>query len=275
MPVTVTTFKPTDAPEKLPALYVVQPRKHTSNTVAGTVSGDLQVIFYRRDIHREFDVDAVRAAVDADRTMHLIVRDVDRHEQDGVIIEALPVEVRAAFLPVPVIAGGSAMPMYVSAFTSGLAADLVQALWFGGAGGKAVVTASAFDVEVTDDRTDRDGVRRRVLEADLVVQPGAGCPWGGEEIAFHLEQVIAAQQDRCLTTMGRVVSASCDRMEPVSRHGRKVHARFEFASRALGEVQPTPAPAPVEVAVPAQRARRVDPLEQRMEDGHPGSRTTG
>lgn len=244
VPVTVLTTRPTEAPVDLPAAYLVQPKASTADTIEGYVSGALDVVFYRTEVHREISAEAIESSADAQR-IRLSARHHGSRDDGGVIVETVRLDVRIAYAPVPAIRRGANDGYRLSWFARGLASDVRDSMQLYDAPSAGIrygsgdantrlntVNVTSGESSMLADDTDASGLRRRVAEVRVTAGPGHGCMWSPDQIRDKLVDAVEAQAGTCVGGLGRVSSAAVLSVEPVNRDGRTVKARFEFVSQA-------------------------------------------
>lgn len=240
---TVATGRPSEVPADLPAVFIVQAKPSKADTLNGTISGSVEVIFYRSEVHRALD-DA-RLGVLADRSgLRLDVRPQGNRDDNGVIVEAVRLDVRSARAPLPVIRRAPGDEWRVTHFATAVAGDVRHSMQLHDAplvgvrlgSGDASVQQSTVNVTTetpseVSDKVDTDGVRHRVVEIAVTAQPGQGNVWNSDQMRDKMIHAIEAQHGTCASGLGRVSSVNVLSVEPAGRSGRRVRARFDFVSQ--------------------------------------------
>jgi hypothetical protein len=253
VPAVVTYQRPSEAPANLLALFIVQTTPSTEDTINGRISGTVEALYYRSGLHRSMDGKRVKAA--ANRVgIRLSARDGGSQERSGATVDALRLDVRAAYAPVPVIREemtGAEWPL--KAFTQGLGQEITQR--FASATDQAVgivvrpdglvhsgdasarervARGGATVAQEVSSTVDEDGIRRRtVAVVTRVVMTSPRSRWTADQLGAGMVEVLKAQEGQFVGAVGRVEAVSVARVQPIEgRPGRECTARFTFVSRA-------------------------------------------
>jgi hypothetical protein len=287
----VQPFRPTDKPTSLPAAVVVQEKASQVDARSGRLSGAVDVIFSREAVHREADASEFEAAAEAHGVLLRRVQVYTTHD-GGQFVDAVRLDVAGVHLAVPVVAPADVVSAAREVCFDVMGRVRDETRYTDNRGplmpmdnGRRLGMAFEFGKPVvSSDNVGSDGIRRLALEVDFTGKPAK---WLGLERGQELiEKAITAQQSRAIDGLGRVEKASVTSSRHFatreSRDGRPVpndtvtvRARFTVVSRAPEGVElddpddDMGSPAPP--AVPAQRKRTRDPLEDDGTDSHPGT----
>jgi hypothetical protein len=286
---TVQALRPTDMAGDLLSCVIVQERATTVDPRTGRLSGAVEVIFSRGELHREAEASAFEAAAERH---DVVLSDVQVYtDQHGeTFCDVAHLQVASLDLPVPVIVPakdilsaarelGCDVVSAVSSATRKRLDDDMPRLPMD-SGWRLGVASAAGTPVVTSDRV-RAGTRHLTVEVEFTARPGGSdVRWNTQGASGAAAQLIAAvekQQGGVMPGLGRVTSASTVgdmRVVDTTESGRPkaiaVRARFELVCQpADAELDDTDSPAPS--AVPAQRKRTRDPLEDDGTDSHPGT----
>jgi hypothetical protein len=289
----VQAYRPTETASELPSAVAVQTAPTKVDPRSGALSGTVEVIFTRNELHREADAAAFEDAA-ADHDVKLMA-DAHTVQAGDIFTDVVRLRVTSLFPEVPAIIA-TADPITAATklgnAVANLAAQQCKYKISGplrplDSGTRSTLSLDVAQPRVVSDRVHQGGSkpgeqdrRHLVVEVEVSGTPktaemrGNGVePWPMRRATELLTRCVDAQQGQVVEGLGRVVSAAVVDTAPVGddRFGRAagiaVHARFEVISEA-GDAASSPSAS----ALPSQRRGR-DPLEDL--DGsssHPGSR---
>jgi hypothetical protein len=303
----VQAYRPTDTASELPSAVAVQTGPTKVDPRSGALSGTVEVIFTRNELHREAHASDFEAA--AERHGVILSKVLAFTEQTGELFtDSVRLQVARLDLPIPAVEVGDAAEA-AQALAREVAFRATDSTRFEVAAAQRSYfdDGTRFDVHVqadtavvVSDRVARGGsrigqqdTRTVVVEADLTGTPRSsaaidtGSAWAHmagavlqgqapgqfQRATDVLSSAVEGAQGLVIDGLGRIASASVVSVKGVlsgpkeQQTGVTVRARFEVVSQG-GDAASSPSVS----ALPSQRKGR-DPLEDL--DGsssHPGSR---
>jgi hypothetical protein len=289
----VQAYRPTEAASELPSAVAVQTAPTKVDPRSGALSGTVEVIFTRNELHRGADAAAFEDAA-ADHDVKLMA-DAHTVQAGDTFTDVVRLRVTSLFPEVPAIivaADPVTAAMKLGYAVENLAAQQCKYKISGSlqpldSGARSALSLDVAQPRIVSDRVHQGGSqpgeqdrRHLVVEVEVSGTPKTAEmrandlePWTIGRATELLTRCVDQQQGQVVEGLGRVVGADVADTSPViaDESGRAVgiavRARFEVVSRG-GEAASSPSAS----ALPSQRKGR-DPLEDL--DGshsHPGSR---
>jgi hypothetical protein len=243
VPVTVAESLPTETPDVVPSIVLVQDKATRTNLLTGTIDGECVLGF----IYGEavpLDVQRVRGGI-REIAQRERLGDVETFNDapatslgGGVELKAIAVRVKGAQPEIPTVTESPAEHRF-HAFTQGVAASIKrqagyakrQGVAFGsGDSGRYVsnVQASVSSSRVVDINRGSDGVVRRTVEVTITAQaPNVH----GDALADRMVRILNEEEGSFASGLGRVESVNVARIEP-SGSARSMTVQFVLVSRS-------------------------------------------
>jgi len=238
----VSFLFPKDMPDPNHPYVTVVQSQPVKTGHGGSMSGVLDIVFTRREMHRELDPRKIELAA-LKNGVSLSITSRTRVEGDHVV-DLLHVIANSAHAAVPVIYINPSKAM-AGRFAQGLACALCQAtrsttdpaiqMLQGGGYRSAVVSVEATNGAILHNDTDASGKRLTTVEASLKWVSDAGCVRKPQHpIDTYLRRIVSDQAGIFAEGLGVVIDAKIEHLgfpNPLGETEAKVRVVFASASR--------------------------------------------